>query len=43
MWLLEPVHSLRRLDHLSHLETSVIGASLADFAVIELLSFLYKM
>jgi hypothetical protein len=32
-----------RLDHVSHLETSVMGASLADYARIQLLSFLYKV
>jgi hypothetical protein len=28
------IHSLRRLDHIYHLETSIIGASLADYARI---------
>jgi hypothetical protein len=37
------IHSLKRLDHVSHLETSVIGASLADYATIELLTFLNKV
>jgi hypothetical protein len=37
------IHSLRRLDHVFYLETSVIGASLADYARIQLLSFLYKV
>jgi hypothetical protein len=37
------IHSLRRLDHVSHLETSVMGALLADYARIQLLSFLYKV
>jgi hypothetical protein len=37
------IHSLRRLDHVSHLETSVMGASLADNARILLLSFIYKV
>jgi hypothetical protein len=37
------IHSLRRLDHVSHLETSVMGASFADYARIQLLSFLYKV
>jgi hypothetical protein len=40
--LLEPV-SLRRLDHVSHLETSVMGASLTEYARFQLLSFLYKV
>jgi hypothetical protein len=34
------IHSLRRLDHL---ETSVMGASLADYSRIQLLSFLYEV
>jgi hypothetical protein len=29
------IHSLRRLDHMSHLETSVMGASLTDYARIQ--------
>jgi hypothetical protein len=37
------IHSLRGLDHVSHLETRVMGASLADYARIQLLSFLYKV
>jgi hypothetical protein len=37
------IHSLRKLDHVSHLETSVMGASVADYTRIELLSFLYKV
>jgi hypothetical protein len=37
------IHSLRRLDHASHLETSVMGASLADYARIQLLLFLCKV
>jgi hypothetical protein len=37
------IHSMRRLNHVSHLETSVMGASLADYARIQLLSFLYKV
>jgi hypothetical protein len=37
------IHSLRRLDHVSQLETSVMGASLANYARIQLLSFLYKV
>jgi hypothetical protein len=35
------IHSLRRLDHASHLETCVMGASLDDYSRIQLLSFLY--
>jgi hypothetical protein len=31
------INSLRRLDYVSHLETSVMGASLADYARIQLL------
>jgi hypothetical protein len=37
------IHSLRRLDHVSYFETSVEGASLANYARIQLLSFLYKV
>jgi hypothetical protein len=37
------IHSMRRLDHVSHLETAVMGHSLADHAKIQLLSFLYKV
>jgi hypothetical protein len=37
------MHFLRKFDHVSHLETSVMGAWLADYARIELLSFLYKV
>jgi hypothetical protein len=37
------IHSLRRLDHASHLATSVMDASLADYARIQLLLFLYKV
>jgi hypothetical protein len=37
------IHSLRWLDHVSHLETSVMGALLADYSRIKLLSFLYKV
>jgi hypothetical protein len=33
------IHSLRRLDHVSHLETSVMGTLLDDYARIQLLSF----
>jgi hypothetical protein len=36
------IYSLRRLDHVFHLGTSVMGASLADYARIQLLSFVYK-
>jgi uncharacterized membrane protein len=45
IWLLEPVYinSLSRLDHVSHFETSVIGASLADYARTQMVSFLHKM
>jgi hypothetical protein len=32
---------MKRLDHVSHLESSVMGASLADYARIQFLSFLY--
>jgi hypothetical protein len=32
------IHSLRRLDHVSHMKTSVMGALLADYARIQLLS-----
>jgi hypothetical protein len=35
--------SLRWLDHVSHLETTVMGTSLGDYAKIQLLSFLYKV
>jgi hypothetical protein len=35
------IHSLRRLDHVSHLE--VMGASLTDYARIQLLSSLHKV
>jgi hypothetical protein len=38
---LQYVHSLRGLDHVSHLKTSVMGAALADYSRIQLLSFLY--
>jgi hypothetical protein len=37
------IHSLRKLDHVSHLATSVLGASLAGYARIQLLLFLYKV
>jgi hypothetical protein len=37
------INSQRRLDHVSHMETGVMGASLADYARIQLLSFLYKV
>jgi hypothetical protein len=39
------IHSLRRLDHVSHVETSVMGALLADYyySRIQFLSFLYKV
>jgi hypothetical protein len=37
------IHFLRRLAHVSHLETSAMGALLADCARIQLLSFLYKV
>jgi hypothetical protein len=37
------IHSLRRLDHVSHLETSVMVASLAGYAKIQLFSFLNKV
>jgi hypothetical protein len=33
---LQYIHSLKRFDHVSHLETSVIGASLANYAMIQL-------
>jgi hypothetical protein len=33
------IHTLRRLDHVSHLETSVKGASLTDYTRTQLLSF----
>jgi hypothetical protein len=36
------IHSLRRLDHVSHL-VCYESAQLADFARIQLLSFLYKV
>jgi hypothetical protein len=39
---LRHIHSLRRLDHVSNLETSVMGALLADNGRIQLFSFLYK-
>jgi hypothetical protein len=37
------IHSLRRLDHVSHLQTSVMSALLADYARIQILSFLYEV
>jgi hypothetical protein len=37
------IHSLRRLDHVSHLETSIMGISLADYVRIQLLSFFHKV
>jgi hypothetical protein len=37
------IHILRRLDHESHLETSDMGALLADYTRIQQLSFLYKV
>jgi uncharacterized membrane protein len=37
------IYSLRRLDHVSHLEISVMGTFLTDNARIQLLSFLYKV
>jgi hypothetical protein len=37
------IHSLRRLDHVSHLETGVMGASLADYSRVQILPFLYKV
>jgi hypothetical protein len=37
------IHSLMRLDHVSHLETSVMGALLAYYSRIQLLSFIYKV
>jgi hypothetical protein len=37
------IHSLRRLDHVTHLATSVMGTLLADYAKTQLLSFLYKV
>jgi hypothetical protein len=40
---LRSIHSLNKLDHASHLETSNMGASLADYARIKLLSFIYKV
>jgi hypothetical protein len=35
------IHSLRRLDRVSYLETSVMGALLADYASIRALCFRY--
>jgi hypothetical protein len=35
------IHSLRRLDHVSHLETSVMGASLAYYTRIQLFLFCF--
>jgi hypothetical protein len=35
------IHSLRKLDHVFHLETSVMGASLADYPRIQLLSLFF--
>jgi hypothetical protein len=38
------INSLRRFDHVSHFETSVMDASLADYnARIQVFSFLYKV
>jgi hypothetical protein len=36
------IHMKKRLDHVSHLETTVTGTLLVDNARIQLLSFLYK-
>jgi hypothetical protein len=36
-------HMKRRLDHVSHLESTVTGTLLVDNARIQLLSFLYKV
>jgi hypothetical protein len=37
------IHLRRRLDHVSHLESTVTGTLLVDNARIQLLSFLYKI
>jgi hypothetical protein len=37
------IHSLRRLDHVSRLAPSLMGASLADYARIQLLSLFNKV
>jgi hypothetical protein len=37
------IHMRRRLDHVSHLESTVTGTLLVDNARVQLLSFLYKM
>jgi hypothetical protein len=37
------IHSLWRLDHVSHFDISVMGTSLADYARIQLLLFLHKV
>jgi hypothetical protein len=37
------IHMRRRLDHVSHLESTVTGILLVDNARIQLLSFLYKI
>jgi hypothetical protein len=37
------IHIRRRLDHVSHLESTVTGTLLVDNARIQFLSFLYKI